>query len=144
MNNKPKVKLLSPTEKEVQAIQPEHRFIKKVNLTGHGAVDMLQIAIKYHQDRFISLRSIALKPKLYELFFDYMNEKLFKSTQGKRDLNKSDYMLGNATLVFFDVDIKVGSKFQKDDMYFEEYFQSHEKKEKKQAIFSDKIRPSFH
>jgi hypothetical protein len=90
------------------------RFIKQVVLTGNKVVDCIQAAIKFHQDNYIPLRTIALIPSWYEKFFAYMDKANYKRT--------GEHLSENTILCLFDIDIKKGSLLQKTEMYFEHYF----------------------
>lgn len=127
----------------IQPVKKDHRIVTKMDLiraknTKNEAVIRLTWAVKYHQDNFISLRTISLSRRLYDKFFDFMNELICK--QKNVELNKKEYYNGNCKLNWHEVDIVRGSIFQKEYMMYEEYFKSHEQKS---AIFSDKIRPKF-
>lgn len=106
----------SPVKKE-----KELNHIVNVIITGNQIVDLVQLWIKWHQDHFIPLRAISLKPKLYERFFNFMNEKSI--AQGKGELDKE------AKLMLVQVDIIRGSALQSKDLYFERYYENHEQKD---------------
>jgi hypothetical protein len=106
-------------EKESTLVIPgtgDDRIIKEIVLTGNKAVDCIQAAIKFHQDNFMPLRTISLIPSWYEKFFEYMDKSNYKST--------GEHLNEDAILCMFDVDIKKGSRLQKSEMYFEQYFTS--------------------
>lgn len=75
---------------------------------------MLQMIIKWHQDRFISLRTISLKPALYDSYKEFVLRRL-----QKRD--KDFHFDHDTRLTLYDVDIVRGSVLQKDDYYIERY-----------------------
>lgn len=117
------IKIFSKTEK-VEDKQPEKkvdtRYIHRVKLTGVPVADMIQLAIKWHQDNLISLRSISLRPYLHDKYVEYLQREMDKrcKAEGKQmvEINKE------MTFVAWDVDIKRGSSLQKDDMYGERYY----------------------
>lgn len=133
------IKIISKTEK-VETDMPiekkiDTRYIHRVVITENPVVNRVQDAIKWHQDNFISLRSISLKPRLYEMFLEWVKVGFAQRAKkmGKGfiipDISKE------TTIVYFDVDIKKGATFQKDDMYFERYYD----KDKTEAYFGPKL-----
>ena len=126
-----------PQEKKIQeapAIPKGSNRITKLILTGNETVDRVQQAIKYHQDNGIRLRSIALMPRLFHQFFDFMNREFVKRTKGKAELDPL------SEIVFYDVTIKKGSALQRGPMYFEDYYSTLGQTE---TTFDEKIRPKF-
>ena len=111
----------------------ESQMLLTMHYTGNRAVDGVQIAIKYHWDHRVSLRSIALIPNVYYKFWEYMNKVNIKSGKGELE--------PECIIVFYNIDIRKGSALQKDAMYFEQYMEGDMKPE--DVIFSDKLRPDW-
>jgi len=95
------------------------RFLKRIVLTGDRVIDSIQAAIKFHQDNYIPLRTISLTPSWYEKFFEYMDKANYKRT--------SEHLDKDAILCLFDIDIKKGTRLQRSEMYFEQYFTTNDK-----------------
>lgn len=117
-----KIEVSGPIEKKVDT-----RYIHKVIHTENPVVNEVQKAIKWHQDNFISLRSISLKPHWYEMFADWVKIGFMKRSKklGKGIIEPDISQM--TTIVYYDVDIKRGASFQKDDMYCERYRANGEK-----------------
>lgn len=111
---------------------PNHRYVTRLKLTGNEIVDRVQMAIHFHQANYNSLRTVSLKPRMYDKYWEYFNNLHVKA--GKGEIPQEQI------LTMFDVDIKRGSILQKDDMYFEGYFQSHEQKD---GFFGGRIRKKY-
>ena len=129
------LKLFSKTEK-VETDMPaekkiDNRYIRRVVMTENPVVNAVQKAIKWHQDNFISLRSISLRPAQYEMFLEWVK---IGFAQRAKKMGKGFIipdLSQDTTIVYYDVDIKKGASFQKDDMYFERYYD----KDKTEAYF---------
>jgi hypothetical protein len=129
-------KLETTAEETIETRKGDYRLIRKLIRTHNEAVDGLQAEILEHQIKFISLRSISLNRRMYDKFFDFMNEAMLKATQGKRELDRKQYYNGECVLVFYNVDIKRGNMFQIAPYYHERYYEQHGQKD---AYFGPKF-----
>lgn len=94
-------------------------FIRKVIVTENMTVNRVQIAIKWFQDHYLSLRTISLRPSLYNSYFNYVQK--WREKRGMTPLDKQNHEQGVEKLTAYNVDIVRGSAKQAYDYYFEHY-----------------------
>ena len=104
-------------------------FIHKIIVTPSRVVNNLQAAIKWHQDHFITLRSISLMPRLFDKFLSFMQKeyaregKFITEEYGELIVRDRDGKIleKNFRFKLYDCDIVRGSNLQRGDFYFERY-----------------------
>lgn len=104
--------------------------------SGNEAFDEIHREIWEHQIKGISLRSISLNRRLYDIYFEALNRNMMKATNGQRDFNREAYYNGDCKFVAYQVDIVRGNMFQIKATYCERYY---EERGQKDAYFGPKF-----